>query len=260
MIVGALSWFDEAPTWLAYCVASAAKLCDHLVAVDGAYAVFPRRPRGSSGAAQHEAIIRTAEAAGMGVTLHVPSGPWMGNEVEKRDFMMREACRLAEPGEDWLLVIDADEVVLEAPPKELVLAELAEAELPVAAVGYVQRHDHYAWQPIGEEEWPEEKLVVDCASPSISAGRTRRLFRVDETLRVEGTHYHYRIDGERGPVDLWQVPGASEAADLTRVVLEHRHEFRDPERRKAGEAYYYVRNNLGLERPPGEPASRLVGG
>jgi hypothetical protein len=251
VIVGALSWFDESPTWLAATVASCAKVCDHLVAVDGAYAAYPRRPRGSSGTEQHEAITKTAEAAGLGLTLHVPREPWRGNEVAKRNHLMGLANLVAEPWRDWILVIDADEVVLEAPPKDVVLGMLAETTERAALVGFSQRHDHYRWMPTDDpEHFPTDPIIKDCDAPSISAGRTRRLFRADPSMRLEGTHYHYRVGPEDDPTDLWQVQGAAAAADLSALVIEHRHEFRDAQRRDAGEHYYRVRKELALETPP----------
>ena len=250
-IAAALSFFDEAPTWLSYAVTSAAKVADEIVVVDGAYALYPNRPRGSSGADQHEAIARAAEAAGLGFTLHVPREPWAGGEVEKRTRLMQLASFTLEHRRDWIFVLDADEVVLEAPELGVLKAQLEETDLPVASVTFGQRHDAYAWQPVGGPDWPEERVLVSCAAPTMSAHRTRRFYRADRTIRVDGTHYHYRIDGDDGrPVDLWQVSGASPALDLGRVVIEHRHDYRDPIRKQAGERYYQIRNTTGVEAPP----------
>src|SRR6266498_603798 len=62
-IYGLLSWYDERQDWLAAAVTSAAKLCDGIIAVDGAYALFPdslRHP--TSGAEQAATILETALA------------------------------------------------------------------------------------------------------------------------------------------------------------------------------------------------------
>jgi hypothetical protein len=40
-IWGLLSWYDESPSWLAEAVASFAPMLDGLIAVDGAYALYP---------------------------------------------------------------------------------------------------------------------------------------------------------------------------------------------------------------------------
>ena len=248
-ITAAISWYDESETWLTRTIASAARICDHVLAVDGAYAHYPRDPHGSSGSLQHRAIMEAAEGAGVSVTIHVPGSPWRGNQVEKRDRMMRLASFLSDPG-DWILVLDADEVVTRAPTKDLVLAELAETELDVADVAMANRHDHYSWQPVGVDDWPPEKILPDTGGPSRSEHRIRRLFRARPDLRVEGTHFHYRIGPDDAPVELWRFKGSAPAADLTSVVLEHRHEYRDRERREAGERFYEIRSTLGLESPP----------
>lgn len=249
-IIAALSFYDESPTWLAYTVASVAKLCDHVVAIDGAYALYPIEPRGSSGSDAHDAIMRTAESAGMGVTLHVAQKPWQGNEVEKRNRLLKLACMEAEPG-DWVLVIDADEVVTEAPSREAVHEHLAEPGARVASLAFGERHDHHAWQPVGAPDWPEDKILPDANSPSRSRHRIRRLFKADPTLRLEGSHYHYRVTDDSGrTLDLWPVNGAEPALDLGAIYIEHRQRFRTGPRNEGRQGYYRIRNELAIERAP----------
>ena len=254
MIYACMSWYRESPTWLTYTVASAARFCDHLIAVDGAYALYPDRPRGSSGADEHEAIARACNAAGIGFTLHVPSGPWLRNEVGKRQAMTELFVQLGRPG-DWCFVIDADEVVIEAPPKDRLLAQLAESEHPVGLISFGQRHDHYEWQPLDgsdvapeDRQWPEDRILYTVDGVDFTRSRTRRLFRWDPTLRVEGVHYGYRITDEHGQdVELWQLPGAAAAEDVSNLLVEHRHKFRLPNRREMGESYYARREAAKIE-------------
>jgi hypothetical protein len=105
-----MSWFDEDPQWLAASTAAFAKLCDHVVAVDGAFVGYPNcRP--ASGGDQAEAIVAAARAAGIGLTLYVPGEVWMGNEPEKRSMYAKIVNALATPYEDWMLVLDADEEI-----------------------------------------------------------------------------------------------------------------------------------------------------
>jgi len=114
-VVGLLSWYEEPVSWLAETVASAAKLCDHLIAVDGPYAQFPfalKKP--ASGSEQAETILHTAAGAGIGCTIHASRQPWWGNEVEKRSFMF-DLAQSFTTEDDWLLVIDADEVLTQVP-------------------------------------------------------------------------------------------------------------------------------------------------
>src|SRR5262249_40678789 len=108
-----LSWYDE-PAWaLAELVASTARFgADALVAVDGAYMLYPDG-RAQSPAEQSQAILATAQGAGMEVVLHCPQEPWAGNEIEKRTKSLALAEEIAEPGEDWIWICDGDEVVTE---------------------------------------------------------------------------------------------------------------------------------------------------
>ncbi len=99
-LIGILSWYDERPDWLAATVASLAKAqVSHLVAVDGRYALYPDS-RPSSPGVQHDAIVETCRGAGMGLTMHIPTEPWAGNEVAKRTFCFE----LAETVEEGIAV------------------------------------------------------------------------------------------------------------------------------------------------------------
>lgn len=251
-IVACLSFYDESPHWLSYTAASAARFCDALVAVDGAYALYPDRPAPSSGPEAHEALARTCDATGMELLLHVPSVPWVGNEVEKRHRLMRFAVELA--GENgWAFVIDADEVVMSSPSKGAVKAELAEADeggFEVCLVSYGERQDLYDWQPVNDPEaFPEDKIIPVADGPTFSRSRTRRLFKCHPSLRVAGMHWNYEVQEGDEIRQLWQGMGQP-AWDLSSVFMEHRHRFRPPRRRKAGEDYYIRRNSARIEKLP----------
>ena len=69
-VVGLLSWYDEAPSWLAACVASFAPHIDALVAVDGPYAAFPHNGKAKSSPEPAEAIQRVCDAVGLELILH----------------------------------------------------------------------------------------------------------------------------------------------------------------------------------------------
>ena len=83
-LVAILNFYEESSQWLAALVASLQKAnVDHIVAVDGAYALFPdamTRPR--SGPEQPQAIIECAHTLGIGCTIHRTRSAWGGNEVE----------------------------------------------------------------------------------------------------------------------------------------------------------------------------------
>jgi hypothetical protein len=84
-----------------------------LVAVDGAYALYPDG-QPASDPNQHAAIVLACRRLGMGCTLHVPARVWAGNEVEKRTFLFKLGWTVAEEG-DWFWVQDADMVPVEVP-------------------------------------------------------------------------------------------------------------------------------------------------
>ena len=112
-LIALLSWYDE-PAWaLTELIASLARAgVDHLVAADGAYALYPEG-QAQSPSEQAQAIQAACMGAGMGVLLYTPQEAWFGNEIEKRTWIFSAAHSIAEPG-DWFWIADGDEVVTEA--------------------------------------------------------------------------------------------------------------------------------------------------
>lgn len=237
-VIALLSWYDESPTWLSAAVASAARLCDHVVAVDGAYFHYPNG-RGSSGVEQSEAVRLAAEAAGIGCLIYVPPKRWEGDEVAKRSWMFRAGQLVAEPEEDWFLVIDADEMIVEV-DVDAVRHQLTGTTLDAAAVTFEQYVDVTA-QDEGSS----------CREHRSSCF-ARRLFRAaDEPIRVEGQHWNYVA--RRGGYDhiLW---GRGEVACeiLDGVRMEHRTHLRPPTRRASQQSFYRMRDVMRLEAPPAD--------
>lgn len=233
-IVGLLAWYDESPSWLSASVAAAARVCDHLIAVDGAYAGFPGgEPCSESG--QAEAIREVCHALGVGYTIHTPRHVWAGGQVEKRTRMFELALTVCEPGRDWLFVIDADEVVLDAP--EDLRARLADTGADVAGVTMIQRYD--------PEAWPEMVRVIDVEPGSMMLNH-RKLFRALPGLHVDGCHYCYRT----GDTVLWGPGETPDAADMNDLRVLHRNMHRPLARKRKQETFYRLRAELGLERAP----------
>jgi hypothetical protein len=241
-LYGLISWYDEAPSWLSACVASLAKVgCDHIVALDGAYAFYPEgKPR--SGPEQAEAIYRTAEGAGMGCTIHAPSEVWLGNEVEKRSKLFEIAEVISEPNVDWWFVMDADQVVIDPDPSTL-KPRLEATDLDVAETMFEERMDPYA-----------TKLKAETARKThwnrTTQFTVRNLFRALPQLRLATNHFTYRTaDGRR----LWGNAVMGEAALepallLHDVRIEHRTWFRDLARHESQYTYYRRREELGIEK------------
>jgi len=209
-VVGLLSWYEEPASWLAETVASAARLCDHVIAVDGPYATFPgalRKP--ASGSEQADVIAHAAAGAGIGCTIHTPRSPWWDGEVGKRDWMFR-AAELVTTEADWLLVIDADEVLTAAPSDAR--EQLAATEHDVAELRL--------WDRDGSE-------IPD-----------RRLLRAVRGLRVEGAHYVWTAPGGKVLRGNQTLQDLAPAEPLWDVRMEHRTRHRDTSRQEAKRDYY----------------------
>ena len=216
MIVALLSWYDENPQHLSTTVLSLKKAgVGHLVAVDGAYAMFPGGERHSDGA-QHLAIQYAAAELGIGLTLHAPRRVWQGNEVEKRNALFALGWVVADEG-DWFLVIDADEAVSRCP--DGFLRRLADLDADAANITL---HDTaLAENPV--EGMDPEGVVI-------------RLYRA-QPIVLEGNHWtHHRPDGRilNGRPDMVEVV----PADLTGFRLDHRKGLRSIGRMMAQGAYY----------------------
>lgn len=218
-LIALLSWYDE-PAWcLTELIGSLARVgVDEIIAVDGAYVLFPGA-RAQSPSDQSQAILAAAQGAGMGVTLYCPRDVWMGNEIEKRSFMFELAHQVGEPG-DWFWVSDGDEIVREA----------------IGVHKALKRTEH----DVGE-------VILDQIS---SNGGTvgfpiRKLFRWQPTgIQVIGNHCTYLTDGKA----LWAPHGDLVPAEpLLFVRVGHRGDVRPPDRVRDRERYYNARDAAAVE-------------
>lgn len=213
-----MSWFDERTDWLAELVASLAAVgVDHLVAVDGAYGLYPGA-RGSSGSEQASVVLGAAHGAGIGVTVHVPAFPWPGNEVEKRTVLFALGHLVAQPYDDWLVVADADEVWETGDLR----AELADCACDVAEVMLVERN---------AEHGDQREMIRKC-------------FRAQNggIVVVRGHSRYYSAAGEC----LWG-PENVQADQLMGVRVRHRPGERGSDRTRKRLAYYDRRTQTGIE-------------
>lgn len=234
---GIFSWYDESASWLGTAITSLSRFCDHILAVDGAYALYPQgRPR--SHPQQAEVILHTAEAMGRACTLYQPSEVWWGNEVEKRNKCL-DILRAFAEDDDWVCIFDADYHVLKCNPDAL-RADLERSEHVVATYGIVDGED---WLSLDNPLAVEAKLKTEWVS------QTRDLYRWHPTLRVGPAHGDYSAahhDGVRrwlrGPYDL--VPAEDVTGSLT---VYHRTKDRAMVRRDAQQGYYKMRDALGVE-------------
>jgi len=206
-VIALLSWYDERPEQLAEMIDSLQGFADGLVAVDGAYALYPNGQPCSPHEQQVE-IMRVARQVGLPAIVHQPGKLWAGNQVEKRSFLFRLADTVAEANEDWYLVIDADEV-LESVPAD------AKARLQASA--------------------------RDAAEVSVldkGVGPQPRLVRAIPGLRAVGLHWRYFTPDGRC---LWGYLGKDEVEPfepMGDLEIGHHRERRLPERRARASAYY----------------------
>ena len=238
-LVALLSWYREDPAWLYRAVKSLERLdVQHLVALDGAYALFPRA-RNRSGLAEHEAITSAAYELGIGVTIHVPGQPWQGGEIEKRTALFRYGDQVTTDGEDWYVVVDADEVVRDAPAdlhERLRTSLFDVADVTFSEVMATGHRDDYPI-PI--------------------------LFRARHGIVVTGNHFTYR--SPTGGL-LWgnaRTEKMLPRLDLTgNVVVDHFTELRHDDRKRAAKDYYRARDEALIEAGPchlcSQPASRTL--
>lgn len=218
-----LSWYQEDPAWLDRAIRALERAgVSHVIAIDGAYALYPRA-RNRSGIAQHEAITRASYQIGAGLTIHVPPAPWAGNEIEKRTFMFQLADHLSEPG-DWHLILDADEVITAAPDD--LHQRLQSSIFDVAQVTFSEPH------PTGRRR--EYPIPI--------------LFRAGLGVHVETNHYTYVTDDGRklwGNATTDRLEPRLDLADTFK--LDHLTEFRHQDRRTDAKRYYADRAATGEE-------------
>lgn len=253
-IAGLLSWFDESPAWLATAVSGFARFCDVVVAVDGAYALYPGA-RARSRPDQAEAVTIACEAAGVGLVLHQPNEVFWGNEVEKRNLTLRLAAPFLEPGVDWVCAFDADYHVMQANP-DGIRRELEMTSANVASYVILDGVDVLAGG------MPKHAAKVDVSTEWTM--RIRDIFRWTDDLRYEGAHYVVRgtyLGADvyvKGP-ELF-LPGdrahnVQPCLDLNeQLVVHHRTASRAKIRDEAREQYYRNRDLAGIERLDRTPA------
>lgn len=250
-ITGVLSWYDESPGWLAAAVTGFARVCDEIVAVDGAYALLPGA-RPCSHPEQAEAVISAAEAAGVAATVHRPSGLFYGNEVEKRNVALRIAGATLQPGVDWLVVFDADCHVFKCDPG-VVRWELESTDCLLASYVALDGADY-----LSDPEMHD--LAKRDEYPTEWTARTKDIYRWDPSLLYGPQHWTVSriIHGER----VWLRSSNSDepVCDLdAALVVYHRTKDRTHMRKLAQDGYYRARELHQVERwVNGDPADNGV--
>lgn len=253
-IIGLLSWYDEAPQWLSTAVSGFARVCDQIIAVDGAYALLPGA-RPCSHPQQAEAILAAAEAGGVACLVHRPNRLFFGNEVEKRNLTLKLAAPFLTEN-DWVLVFDADCHLFKCEPAA-VRGRLENTDAMIASYTYVDVEDFF----INEEM---AKIIKHEEYTYEHASRTKDIYRWHPSLRYGPQHWI--LSREMGPDGqrkwLRHAEAHHECLDLDAdLVVYHRSRDRAKVRSMAQKGYYEARELHGVERlEPGAPGDNEVRG
>lgn len=220
---------------LAACVSSLAGVVDHLVAVDGAYLLYPEA-KPSSEPQQARLIEEICRGLRIGYTIHVPSDVWAGNEVQKRNHAVRLAD-LVTRDDGWYFAVDADCVVTKVAFDwfdKLMGPEVADFAAATVNVKEVREVPGFR------------------TSPNDGFSPVRLLYRALKDVTYGPTHWSIAgLDDEDKIVVLWGdgSDGPCEAFDAGYLLeLEHRKE-RPQYRDVAARQYYDRRDKFGIERP-----------
>lgn len=244
-IVGVLSWYDELPQWLSTSVAGFSRVCDHIVAVDGAYALYPGA-RPCSHPAQAEAIMGAAEAAGVACTIHRPNRLFFGNEVEKRNLTFDLAAPFLSEG-DWVMVFDADCHVFKVNP-EFVRGELERTDALLANYTVLNVEYEAFDDPTTARVYKEDDYDYETTS------RTNDIYRWHPSLRYGPQHWLVSREVEVSPgvkTRRWVRHGTQGVKNICQLnadlVVYHRSKDRAMARKKSQFGYYEARELHGIE-------------
>lgn len=233
-----LNFYEESASWLAATISSAKGLVDHVVAIDGRYMLFPDG-EAQSRSDQATTIVEIAQSCGMGLTLHRKNELWIGNEVEKRTHLFKLAL-LDATEDDWLFVLDADEVVTRCPGDTR--KRLEETDLHAAYVTAWTREDQH-------DNPKKERAAQQFNWEQKSTFPVRKFFRALPGLHCERNHYTY-VAGDGTKVwgnTTYEGHDVCPTLDITDFRVEHKTGFRSQHRRQAAKDYYQRRDQLAVE-------------
>jgi hypothetical protein len=223
-IVALLSFYDETDEMLRESIGSLQGFADALVAVDGAYKLYPGG-KPSSGERSHDVIRDVCQEIGIELNLYVPETVWVGGEVEKREKMFRYGERLASnKAGDWFFILDGDFVIT----------------------------DHLG----AREALKDVRESVACVTLDNTTGISLHplLFRPYRGIEVGPAHHHWKLRDGRW---LWHPLHGMPKADLSqKIIVEHRQKDRPQGRADAALAYYATRDRAGIEEPGPRSLSR----
>lgn len=239
-IAALMSFYDDPPDMIERAIESVAELVEVIVAVDGAYGVFPSG-EARSPAEQVDAIQETAAACDLDLLLYQPNDVWHGGEVEKRDFMFRLADTMRA---DWYTILDTD-FIFEYPYRlgvQSVFEDLRVAQKRGFEVGKVTLIDHVSTPGANSKRRVENELPLFYRVAGLAP------------IHIGPTHYHTWREGSEE--HLWGCLNTPQVAHFDMTDTVHvRHEWwhRDEARQARKWGYYLVRDGQKLEPNPFAP-------
>jgi hypothetical protein len=246
-VFGVQIQYDESPLWIMSSITSMAPALDHLIVVDGGFALFPgSTEKPASRIECQEAVLEAAASVNLPLTYYKPNEPFVGNEVQKRQLSIDLALVHATP-EDWLIIFDTDNTARYIAPdiKEILASENAQDHI-VATYAVCSSFD--AQIMTDEHGWNPHTNF----GPMENADPVRAVYRALPGLRYGPAHYYVSapLDGEL--VWLFGDPGRTkpyaDALDLTSVLkVNHRRAYRVEDRARRAREYYALRDGTGVE-------------
>lgn len=236
-VTGILIFYDEPIDTLVAMVSSLAGVVDHLVAIDGAYMHFPDG-EAASDPKQMRIIYDICRGSRIGLTAHVPTQVWAGNEVMKRNYSLKLAEPVTNPN-GWYLVLDADCVVTHVAEDWFEKVAQASAE-------------QYAAITVGVKEC--RPLPPGTIQPDDIWSPHRLMYRAIRGLEYGPAHWELHAPPETEGVNwdcIWchRHDGQVDAWDASHYLhVEHRFD-RPLERKIASQKYYNIRERFSLENP-----------
>jgi hypothetical protein len=233
-VTAILSFYDETLDMLAASVSSLVGVADHLVAVDGAYMLYPDA-KPSSDPQQMRLIAEICSGARIGLTTHTPIQVWGQNEVQKRSHALMLAEAVTDPN-GWYLIHDADCVVTSVHPDfHAKLEELAQDDWGAVEVGV-------------KEIRPIPGVEID---PDSGFSSVRLMYRALRGMVYGPSHWSVHApDPESGDEVYFWGPGEYNpvAAYNGTSLLRIEHRVGRPEYRRVNALkYYQLREELGVE-------------
>lgn len=188
-------------------------LCDHVVALDGAYEGFVDSPARSSS----EEVRAITEGCSGRCTIDQARPIW-ADQMTKRTALFELGAAQTNPS-DWYFVFDADDRVVYA---------ASDIRNRLAATHY------------------------DVAVYTLGGDRYHRgIFRAFRSLRVEDAHYHYLAERDGETIHLRgndAVHRLEPFLNLTDLQVEHRTAERDIERKAKARAYRRFAEGRAIEK------------